>query len=284
MTPYPLRSNGKWLRVRYGAIMTPYQMICGSPFKMVVNLDFWHLWVFFYWFSKSFEDGKILPKKWLLSDFFWKIKLYQLCHFSFCSNWSLSLFNFHESFSITGDTIRNGLDDSGFFVDECPSVPPQDQREGPLERLTRVCGRALLCPERTCAAVKSHTEKGENGEKYFGKTGLVCPGLSRSVLVGDLDFSCGRTDEGTLRGPCGPRNGQKNYQFFYTSPKWFSPDKMGWIRALHSLFIALYLLKLHLDQYCLKYWDIVYLIRSHIEWYRICYGVIMKYYEFATES
>ena len=56
---------------------------------------------------------------------------------------------------------------------------------------------------------------------------LVCPGLSRSVLVGDLDFSCGRTDEGTLRGPCGPRNGQKNYQFFYTSPKWFSPDKMG---------------------------------------------------------
>ena len=47
MTPYPLRSNGKWLRVRYGAIMTPYQMICGSPFKMVVNLDFWHLWVFF---------------------------------------------------------------------------------------------------------------------------------------------------------------------------------------------------------------------------------------------
>ena len=64
----------------------------------------------------------------------------------------------------------------GFFVDECPSVPPQDQREGPLERLTRVCGRALLCPERTCAAVKSH-----------------------------------------------------------------------------SLFIALYLLKLHLDQYCLKY-------------------------------
>ena len=76
----------------------------------------------------------------------------------------------------------------------------------------------------------------------------------------------------------------KNYQFFYTSPKWSSPDKMGWIRALHSLFIALYLLKLHLDQYCLKYWDIVYLIRSHIEWYRICYGVIMKYYEFATES
>ena len=162
MTPYPLRSNGKWLRVRYGAIMTPYQMICGSPFKMVVNLDFWHLWVFFYWFSKSFEDGKILPKKWKSDCFqilFWKIKLYQLCHFPFCSNWSLSLFNFHESFSITGDTIRNGLDDSGFFVDERPSVPPQDQREGPLERLTRVCGRALLCPERTCAAVKSHTEK-----------------------------------------------------------------------------------------------------------------------------
>ena len=44
---------------------------------------------------------------------------------------------------------------------------------------------------------------------------LVCPGLSLSVLVGDLDFSCGRTDEGTLRGPCGPKNGQKTTSFLY---------------------------------------------------------------------
>ena len=51
---------------------------------------------------------------------------------------------------------------------------------------------ALLCPERTCAAVKSHTEKGEDGEKYFGKTEARC--LSA---------------------------------FFYTFPKWSSPDKMG---------------------------------------------------------
>ena len=102
MTPYPLRSNGKWLRVRYGAIMTPYQMICGSPFKMVVNLDFWHLWVFFLLVLKKFRGWQNPSKKVkvrLLSDFFWKIKLYQLCHFPFCSNWSLSLFNFHESFS-----------------------------------------------------------------------------------------------------------------------------------------------------------------------------------------
>ena len=34
--------------------MTPYQMICGSPFKMVVNLDFWHLWVFFLLVLKNF--------------------------------------------------------------------------------------------------------------------------------------------------------------------------------------------------------------------------------------
>ena len=95
-------------------------------------------------------------------------------------------------------SVRNGLDDSGFFVDERPSVPPQDQREGPLERLTRVCGRALLCPERTCAAVKSHTEKGENGVKYFGKTEARC-------LSGQREKLCS------------------------------------------------YLLKLHLDQYCLKY-------------------------------
>ena len=167
----------------------------------------------FYWFSKSFEDGKILPKKWksdCFQIFFLENKT--LPAFPFCSNLSLSLFNFHESFSITGDTIRNGLDYSGFFADERPSVPPQDQRERPLERLARVCGRALLCPERTCAAVKSHTEKGEDGEKYFGKTEARC--LSA---------------------------------FFYTFPKWSSPDKMGCIRALHSLFIALYLMKLHLD-------------------------------------
>ena len=201
--------------------------------------------------------------------FFWKIKLYQLCHFPFCSNWSLSLFNFHESFSITGDTIRNGLDDSGFFVDERPSVPPQDQREGPLERLTRVCGRALLCPKRTWRLDYS----------------LLSSGLSLSVLVGDLDFSCGRTDEGTLRGPCGPKNGQKNYQFFTPPPS--GPVQTRWDESglcIVYLLLFIFLLKLHLDQYCLKYWDIVYLIRSHIEWYRICYGVIMKYYEFATES
>ena len=200
MTPYPLRSNGKWLRVRYGAIMTPYQMICGSPFKMVVNLDFWHLWVFFLLVLKKFRGWQNPSKKVkvrLFSDFFLENKT--LPAFPFCSNLSLSLFNFHESFSITGDTIRNGLDDSGFFVDERPSVPHK---------------------------------------------------------INEKD----------------------------TSPKWSSPDKMGWIRALHSLFIALYLMKLHLDQYCLKYWDIVYLIRSHIEWYRICYGVIMNYPEFATES
>ena len=124
MTPYPLRSNGKWLRVRYGAIMTPYQMICGSPFKMVVNLDFWHLWVFFLLVLKKFRGWQNPSKKVkvrLLSDFFWKIKLYQLCHFPFCSNWSLSLFNFHESFSITGDTIRNGLEESVnlFFCTKC---------------------------------------------------------------------------------------------------------------------------------------------------------------------
>ena len=132
-----------WLRIKWSVV------------PLLKWLSIWTSGIcgcFFYWFSKSFEDGKILPKKWksdCFQIFFGKIKLYQLCHFPFCSNWSLSLFNFHESFSITGDTIRNGLDDSGFFVDERPSVPPQDQREGPLERLTRVCGRALLCPKRT---------------------------------------------------------------------------------------------------------------------------------------
>ena len=44
---------------------------------------------------------------------------------------------------------------------------------------------------------------------------LLSSGLSLSVLVGDLDFSCGRTDEGTLRGPCGPKNGQKTTSFLY---------------------------------------------------------------------
>ena len=27
--------------------MTPYQIICGPPFKRIVDLDFWHLWRLF---------------------------------------------------------------------------------------------------------------------------------------------------------------------------------------------------------------------------------------------
>ena len=165
MTPYPLRSNGKWLRVRYGAIMTPYQMICGSPFKMVVNLDFWHLWVFFLLVLKKFRGWQNPSKKVkvrLLSDFFWKIKLYQLCHFPFCSNWSLSLFNFHESFSITGDTIRIRF---GIF---CWWTP--------LSSTTRSTRRTSL---------RTRTQVLELGPRdwiiLFSL--LVCPGLSRSVLV-----------------------------------------------------------------------------------------------------
>ena len=56
--------------------MTPYQMFCGSPFKMVVNLDFWHLWVFFLLVLKKFRGWQYPSKKVkvrLLSDFFWKI-------------------------------------------------------------------------------------------------------------------------------------------------------------------------------------------------------------------
>ena len=153
MTPYPLRSNGKWLRVRYGAIMTPYQMICGSPFKMVVNLDFWHLWVFFLLVLKKFRGWQNPSKKVkvrLLSDFFWKIKLYQLCHFPFCSNWSLSLFNFHESFSITGDTIRNGLDDWDFLLMNAPQFHHKINEKDLLKGLQEYVG-GLYCVPRGLA-------------------------------------------------------------------------------------------------------------------------------------
>ena len=55
---------------------------------------------------------------------------------------------------------------------------------------------------------------------------LLSSGLSWSVLVGDLDFSCGRTDEGTLRGPCGPKNGKKTTSFFIPPPS--GPVQTRW--------------------------------------------------------
>ena len=89
-----------------------------------------------------------------------------------------------ETPSEMGWTIRD------FLLMNAPSVPPQDQPERPLERLARVCKRALLCPERTCTAVKSHTEKGENGEKYFGKTEARCLSGQGEKLCSDLLFTC----------------------------------------------------------------------------------------------
>ena len=131
-------------------------------------------------------------------------------------------------------SVRNGLDDSGFFVDERPSVPPQDQREGPLERLTRKIAIRDACSTADifggCSggflvlftvvlewSLRTRTQVLELGPRdwIILFSILVCPGLSRSVLVGDFDFSCGRTDEGTLRGPCGPKNGQKTTIFLY---------------------------------------------------------------------
>ena len=98
--------------------MTPYQIICGLPFKRIVDLDFWHLWRFFiatkvsgslYWQMKSVCPCRLLVFKkfrgWqnpskkvkvrLFSDFFLENKT--LPAFPFCSNWSLSLFNFHDN-------------------------------------------------------------------------------------------------------------------------------------------------------------------------------------------
>ena len=66
--------------------MTPYQMFCGSPFKMVVNLDLWHLWVFFLLVLKKFRGWQNPSKKVkvrLLSDFFFENKTLPAVPFPF---------------------------------------------------------------------------------------------------------------------------------------------------------------------------------------------------------